>query len=362
MSQGTPQPSDDDMPPAETGAGDVPPPLGMRARLSPGEPGLMSPELAAALVSLGWLGLVGLFFWSLDHNGGDLTSGGLLSTIVALVGVFLPVVLIWVAAMAARSARTMRAEAERLQRTIETMRASWQSQQAQMRAATGASSDMRGGGGGGGTAARRHQPRPAAPPRTPAAPPPAPEQKAALPAARPAPASEAEPTLALGTPDDAMRPPVSVTDFLRALNFPEDRNDRAGFRALRRALDDHRTAKLIRAAQDALTLLSQDGIFMEDLTPDPVSPAAWRRFARGERGRSIAELGGIHDRSSLALTAGRMRQDAVFRDAAHHVLRQFDRIMADFEKTASDADLAALSETRTARAFMLLGRVTGVFD
>jgi hypothetical protein len=91
-------------------------------------------------------------------------------------------------------------------------------------------------------------------------------------------------------------------------------------------------------------------------------PEVWRRFANGERGRVVAARGGIRDRSSLALTAGRMRQDPVFRDAAHHFLRRFDRMFVDFEKTASDQEITALSETRTSRAFMLLGRVAGVFN
>jgi hypothetical protein len=57
-----------------------------------------------------------------------------------------------------------------------------------------------------------------------------------------------------------------------------------------------------------------------------------------------------------------MRQDPVFRDVAHHFLRKFDRTVADFEPRASDSDIVALSDTRTARAFMLLGRVSGTFD
>jgi len=121
-------------------------------------------------------------------------------------------------------------------------------------------------------------------------------------------------------------------------------------------------AKLIRAAQDVLTLLSQEGIYMDDLRPERARPELWRRFAAGERGRPIAGLGGIRDRSSLALTASRMREDPVFRDAGHHFLRTFDETFQDFEKNASDADLAELSDTRTARAFMLFGRVTGTFD
>ena len=175
-------------------------------------------------------------------------------------------------------------------------------------------------------------------------------------------AQDEQPALALGTPAEELRPPLSVADAIRALNFPENPDDREGFRALRAALEDRNTAKLIRAAQDVLTLLSQEGIYMDDLRPDRARPELWRRFAQGERGRTIAALGGIRDRSSLALTAARMREDTVFRDAAHHFLRSFDKTFQDFEKVASDADLAELADTRTARAFMLFGRVTGIFD
>ena len=101
---------------------------------------------------------------------------------------------------------------------------------------------------------------------------------------------------------------------------------------------------------------------MDDLRPDRARPEIWRRFAQGERGRTMASLGGIRDRSSLALTAGRMREDTIFRDAAHHFLRLFDKMLVTFEPDARDEDLIALSETRTSRAFMLLGRVTGAFD
>ncbi len=101
---------------------------------------------------------------------------------------------------------------------------------------------------------------------------------------------------------------------------------------------------------------------MDDLNPDRARPEFWRKFAKGERGRAIAPLGGIRDRSSLALTAGRMRHDPIFRDAVHHFLRRFDQVFSGFEETATDEDIARLANTRTARAFMLLGRVTGTFD
>ena len=171
-----------------------------------------------------------------------------------------------------------------------------------------------------------------------------------------------QPSLALGTPSEALSPPLSVADFIRALHFPETAEDKEGFRALRRALQDRNASQLVQAAQDVLTLLSQDGIYMDDLKPDRARPEIWRRFAQGERGKEMAVLGGIRDRSSLALAAGRMRQDPIFRDSVHHFLRKFDHTFSEFEKTATDQEIAELTDTRTARAFMLLGRATGTFD
>ena len=175
-----------------------------------------------------------------------------------------------------------------------------------------------------------------------------------------------QPVLALGVPDGAdpdMQAPVTVPDFLRALNFPDTVEDAQGFDALRAGLADPRAARVIRAAQDVLTLLSEDGIYMDDLMPPPriPSPDLWRRFARGERGSAVAALGGIEDPVSLERTATRMREDAVFRDVAHHFLRHFDRMIEALEPNVTDADFDRLARTRSARAFMLLGRVSGSF-
>lgn len=320
------------------------------------EPRLQMSDLIALGVTLLWLALVGGFFLFAGPSDGGM-GGGLLSTIMVLVGIFLPVALIWVAAVTARTARAMRAEAQRLQAAIEAMRASWAGAGMAARPSVEKKLDEIA------TSAKQaeHAIATFTSRRDGEVTQASADRKAVL-----VPASnnsnDEQPKLALGTPAEDMGAQVSVADFILALNFPDSQDDREGIRALRRALDDRTMAKLIRAAQDVLTLLGQDGIYMDDLKPDRAKPEVWRRFAMGERGKSIAALGGVRDRSSLALTAGRMRQDTIFRDAAHHFLRQFDKTMSEFERTASDQEITALAETRTARAFMLLGRVTGTFD
>lgn len=315
-------------------------------------------EIVAGLLSVGWVVAV-LAYILVSPPGDDVRTLGLVMTLLI---VFLPLALIWVAVITLRSVRDLRAEAARLQAAVDAMRASYVQTSSQMQAAALKPSvekkldEIAAATKQAETVLATFTSRRDTTLTQPSA-----DRKTALAMPQPDPEAE-EPRLALGTPAEEMRPPLSMGDFIRALNFPESPEDKEGFRALRLALEDRSVAKLIRAAQDVLTLLSQEGIYMDDLKPEMARPDVWRRFAAGERGRTIAALGGIRDRSSLALTAARMREDTIFRDAAHHFLRTFDRTFAAFERNASDADLADLADTRTARAFMLFGRVAGVFD
>jgi hypothetical protein len=315
-------------------------------------------EIAGVALSLVWVLLI-LVYVLITPPGSETRTLGLIMT---LLMVFLPIALIWAVVITLRSTRELRAEAKRLQAAVDAMRSSYvqaqgQAQGSGLKASVERKIDE--------IAASTKQAESVLATFTsrrdvslsvPSA-----DRKAALVTPQAEPTVE-EPTLALGTPAEDLRPPLSVSNFIRALQFPETPEDKAGFRALRLALEDRTSSKLIRAAQDVLTLLSQDGIYVDDLQPDLCHPELWRRFAGGERGRSIAALGGIRDRASLALTAARMKSDPVFRDAAHHFLRTFDKTVAAFEPNATDAELADLADTRTARAFMLFGRVTGTFD
>lgn len=319
-------------------------------------------DKVALAVSVVWIMLCGLFLGFVGlGEGGEL--GGL-RFLIAVLAVLLPVALIWIASIAIKSARVMREESERLQASMDAMRQIYVTQAQMAATAMGPTVERKIDeivkGQKRAETAFAHfmttrssevsQPSPSRPVA------PAPKPLAMTPR------GEDQPGLALETPAGAGGTPVSTEDFICALNFPETADDREGFAALRRALADHRAARLISSSQDVLTLLSQDGIYMDDLTPDRARVELWRRFAAGERGGAISGLGGIRDRSSLALSAARMRQDSIFRDASHHFLRTFDKTLSQVAEGLSDQELAALTETRTARAFMLLGRVAGIFD
>jgi type II secretory pathway pseudopilin PulG len=334
-----------------------PTPLGIYDR--PNQPVITAIEMIALGLSLIWLIGSGVFFLTIgpDPASDAGAEAGLSSLrfIMTMLAIFLPVAMIWVAAAAARASKVMREESHRLQAAIDAIRHAYLSQ-AQGRGAVMDQSvakkldEI--------AAAQRktetalatfHSTRETQPMRL-------------APAPDAASGSEQQVDLPLGTRAEDMVPPLPRDVFIRAMNFPENAEDAEGFTALRQALKHRQASELVRASQDLLTLLSQDGIYMDDLRPDMARPEIWRKFAAGERGRAIAGLGGVRDRSSLALTSGRMRQDPIFRDAAHHFLRKFDQIFSEFADVASDEELSEFANTRTARAFMLVGRVAGTFD
>ncbi len=321
---------------------------------------LTAVEVIAAALSLVWLVGVAVAFLGFGvANPGP--NAGPIDFVMLMLAIFLPIALIWVAAAVARTARVMREEAARLQSAITAMRYAYieQTQGGGLKTKPAIEKKLEE------IAQAQKQTEAAVVQFTSRRDPHGSDRKPALSkegGSKPLQVDDGQPALALGTPGEDLREPISVADFIKAANFPETAEDKDGFRALRLALEDREAAKLIRSAQDILTLLSQDGIYMDDLRPERTKPDLWRRFAAGERGGPIAALGGIRDRSCLALTSARMRSDPVFRDTAHHYLRQFDRTLIGFEEMATDAELAQFAETRSARAFMLLGRVTGMFD
>ncbi|MCF3593629.1 hypothetical protein LZG00_06415 [Rhodobacteraceae bacterium LMO-12] len=331
-----------------------PTPLGIYDR--PSQPVLTAIEFIALGLSAVWLIGAGVFFMSLPESTPSQDDGpDTLRFIMTMLAIFMPVAMIWVAATAARASKVMREESRRLQGAIDAIRQAYVAQN-QGRGAVVDNSvakkldEIAAAQKKAETALAMFQST---------------RESSAVRPVIPAPiasGSEEQVALPLGTRAEDMAPPLSRADFIRAMNFPETSEDTEGFSALRKALKDHQASQLVRASQDVLTLLSQDGIYMDDLRPDMARPEIWRKFAAGERGRSVAALGGVRDRSSLALAAGRMRQDSIFRDAAHHFLRKFDQIFTEFAESGSDAEISELADTRTARAFMLLGRVAGTFD
>lgn len=165
-------------------------------------------------------------------------------------------------------------------------------------------------------------------------------------------------SLGLDAPEPVDLSPVTV---IRALNFPDGPDDREAIAALRDTLRDPDHARLIRSAQDVITLLADRGIYTDELEAGPADVSAWRRFAEGQRGSAVSAVGAVRNAELLDAATAEMRADDVFRDAVHHFLRLFDRSVTALMPDMGDDDIAWLAQTRSALAFMLLARAAGLF-
>lgn len=284
-------------------------------------------SVVGVAVTAMWLLLV-VLFWLFGPDG---TPQGGLARLASVVGVLLPPVLIWTAVGMARAIADLRAEAVTLRARLEAVRPLADDPAAALPVTPGlaAAASVRPA-----AAAARPTPRAAEPRRD--------AQQTDLPFEQPRPVE------------------ISPADLVAALNFPDGPDDHAAIAAMRTALTDPETARTIRAAQDVVTLLAKHGVYMDDLDPAPAPAGAWRRFLDGQRGNAGA-LAAIDDAQALDAAATLMRGDEVFRDAAHHFLRQYDRTLTRAAPGMDDAALDAAIHTRSGRAYVLLAQVAGVF-
>ncbi len=284
-------------------------------------------------------------------------------TALILVGLLLPIILLWMAALIAKSLLTMRRETNDMRTSVEKMRKTlqiqvaeesetrdrWiQSQLAQITAMT-KQTDHRLAILTEKTLSERAET-------------PAPRDTTALSKKIAEAVDENQADLPLPGDKKLSNAPVTIRELIKALNFPDNEHDAEGFQALRRAKSDHTTSKLITEAQSVLTMLSQDGIYVDDLRVEKPDASAWRSFAKGIRGKDVAALGMVRDRTALTLTNTRLKSDIQFRESVHTFLTQFDTVLREFEKTAENTELTEMGKTRSALAFMLLGRISGAFN
>ncbi|RJE80426.1 hypothetical protein [Paracoccus sp. JM45] len=267
----------------------------------------------------GWLLLVALF-WILTPPQED-ASGGI-ARLVATAGIVLPVALVWLGVSLGRQLAILRAEAQELRDRLNRLQPDYQPAD--------------------------DYPLEAAEPARPASVP-APVQPRPVINERPA------------RPEAPTGDPVDSVTLIRALNFPDGPDDQEAIDALRLSLKDPANSRVLRSAQDVVTLMAGRDVYMDNMPPEAARPDVWRRFADGERGSAVAALGGIHDPEAMEIVTGMMDQDEVFRDTAQHFLRNFDSLIERVVPELDDIQISVLADTRSARAFMLLGRVSGIF-
>ena len=303
--------------------------------------------LIGAGASALWLALAALFAALAPDDGAE---GG--SWLIWTTGLLLPLALIWLAIWSARSLSLLREEAQELRALLEQMQdeAGGQPPAAAPGMARAPTTTAPATTATATTATAQAEPRAARPLAAPPRP---------APAAAPTrlPCYERQASLQLDSPAATQ---LTAPELFFALNFPDGPEDREAIRCLRLALADPGLARLIRAAQDVVTLLAGQGVYMDELRIPETDADLWGRFAQGARGDAVAGLAVIEDENALETAGHMLRSDEVFRDVAHHFLRHFDRLLNRRAQEDEPQVLAVLAETRSGRAFTLLAQVTGM--
>lgn len=169
-------------------------------------------------------------------------------------------------------------------------------------------------------------------------------------------------SLGLGNGSPLEQTEVAKETLIRALNFPNNAEDAEGFAALRVAIQDHSVKQIVQSAQDVLTLISHDGVYVDDIEIATLGAETWKSYAEGNRAVISELVDADLSGADLDVLVQRLRKDVVFRDAVHHFLRRFDRLLISFAQDATEDALEQLGNTRSGQAFVILGSAVGIFS
>lgn len=164
-------------------------------------------------------------------------------------------------------------------------------------------------------------------------------------------------------PEAGATGPLDWPSLLSTLDLPEARSDTA--RALQSAaLNDRGISETLALAGEVQESLAEEGLFLQDLAPIHASAASWRSYADGKRTKKLThEMAGIKDDVALTLAQTRLRSEPAFRDLALRFVASYQRLIArGAGEEGAGARLLELAETKSGRAFLLLGQLTGAFE
>ena len=149
--------------------------------------------------------------------------------------------------------------------------------------------------------------------------------------------------------------------LIQALHFPNDCNDSFGYMAMRIARKTNAISELLQVSEDFLNLLAQDGIYLDDLTIEPPSVEAWINFIKIDQNHNKRKLSCIGIDETIIKLRLRLKKDTIFRDTALILMRRFDQFLRDKLKTADDHHIFKIANTRSGKAFLIIGKISDSF-
>ena len=155
--------------------------------------------------------------------------------------------------------------------------------------------------------------------------------------------------------------PLTWELILKALHFPKDKDDIMGFSALKIARKNNTFSELLQVSEDFLNLIAQDGIYLDDLKIELPPTEAWLNFISIDQNRNKRRLNCIGIDRQIKRLKSRIKSDAIFRDTSLMLMRRFDVLLKDHLKLANDEQIFKIAETRSGKAFLIVGKLSDSF-
>ena len=149
--------------------------------------------------------------------------------------------------------------------------------------------------------------------------------------------------------------------ILKALHFPKDEHDLVGFSALKIARKNNTFSELLQVSEDFLNLIAQDAIYLDDLKIEPPPVEAWLSFISTNQNPNRRRLNCVGIDRQIKRLKSRIKTDTIFRDTSLMLMRRFDVLLRDHLKLANDDQIFKIAETRTGKAFLIVGKLSDSF-
>jgi hypothetical protein len=155
--------------------------------------------------------------------------------------------------------------------------------------------------------------------------------------------------------------PLTWELILKALHFPNDEHDLMGFSALKIARKNNTFSELLQVSEDFLNLIAQDAIYLDDLKIEPPPVEAWLSFISTNQNLNRRRLNCVGIDRQIKRLKSRIKTDTIFRDTSLMLMRRFDVLLRDHLKLANDDQIFKIAETRTGKAFLIVGKLSDSF-
>lgn len=150
---------------------------------------------------------------------------------------------------------------------------------------------------------------------------------------------------------------IDFPTLLKALNLPEHDDDVEGYKAFKIATKNELLNNVLTQSHAILHRFAEISIYMDNLITDVGPFTEWSQFAESKSTEPNPNLGGAGTQKNVAEITNWLSEDREIYNNAIEFYQKACELLFIIIPTINEMDIVDLANTRTMRAFLLLGRV-----